>query len=197
MLQRQRQFITQVHRFVDAGLAGLAFWLAHRVRDLGYVTEVLQRDEVSDPPEITARPGPRSRPRPTRDEEAVVGNRLEVAGEQESSLARVHADRTRTDTLKPEPLIGIALERFDVPVAHLPGKHPHQRRTGEEMVALFGNQDDLPGRLSGSDRKCRLHPGHAISEDDHPHSTNDTPTGRPRYKESARGYSFFTKLLWL
>ena len=43
MLQRQRQFITQVHRFVDAGLAGLAFWLAHRMRDLGYVTEILQR----------------------------------------------------------------------------------------------------------------------------------------------------------
>jgi exopolysaccharide biosynthesis polyprenyl glycosylphosphotransferase len=46
MLQRQRQFITQVHRFVDAGLAGLAFWLAHRVRDLGFVAEALQRDDI-------------------------------------------------------------------------------------------------------------------------------------------------------
>jgi exopolysaccharide biosynthesis polyprenyl glycosylphosphotransferase len=46
MLQRQRQFITQVHRFVDAGLAGFAFWLAHWVRDMGYLTEVLQRDDI-------------------------------------------------------------------------------------------------------------------------------------------------------
>ncbi|MCL4176332.1 MAG: sugar transferase [Verrucomicrobia bacterium] len=46
MLQRQRQFITQVHRFVDAGLAGLAFWLAYGMRDLGYVTEILQRYDI-------------------------------------------------------------------------------------------------------------------------------------------------------
>ena len=46
MLQRQRQYITQVHRFVDGGLAGLAFWLAHWVRDLGYVAEILHRDEI-------------------------------------------------------------------------------------------------------------------------------------------------------
>jgi exopolysaccharide biosynthesis polyprenyl glycosylphosphotransferase len=46
MLQRQRQFITQVHRFVDAGLAGLAFWLAHWLRDLGYVAELWQRPDI-------------------------------------------------------------------------------------------------------------------------------------------------------
>jgi exopolysaccharide biosynthesis polyprenyl glycosylphosphotransferase len=47
MLQRQRQFITQVHRFVDAGVAALAFWLAHWVRGLGTVAEALQRDDIT------------------------------------------------------------------------------------------------------------------------------------------------------
>ncbi len=46
MLQRQRQLLTQVHRFADAALAVLAFWLAHRLRDLGSLTELWQRPDI-------------------------------------------------------------------------------------------------------------------------------------------------------
>jgi len=34
MLSRQRQLITKLHKLLDAGLFGVAFWLAHAIRSV-------------------------------------------------------------------------------------------------------------------------------------------------------------------
>ena len=51
------------------------------------------------------------------------------AGEPNLVPRDVHTRRAGTHATEAQALIGVALERLDVAVAHLSAEHPHQRRT--------------------------------------------------------------------
>ena len=132
--------------------------------------EVLQGDEITDAARV--RSGPRSRTwtRAGGDQQAVIRNWIETACQQDEPLRGVDARGPSPHPSKAKPRVCIALQGLDVPMAHLSAEHPHQRRTGEEVVTLLGDQADLPARLSRAHRQGRLHPRDPVSDDDDPHA---------------------------
>ena len=114
--------------------------------------EVLQRHEVPDPPRVASRPRALAWLRARCDQQAVVCQRLLVAHERDPPLRCVDGCGARPHPPEAEPLIRVALERLDVAMAHLSGEHPHQRRPGEEVVALLRDEGDLPVGLASAHR---------------------------------------------
>ena len=143
--------------------------------------EILERDEVPHPARVASGPRPGPRTRATRDQQPIVPERRVPTPNGNLPARGVDPRHTCPNALEAEPRVGIPLEWLDVPVAHLSAEHPHQRRPGKEVVALFGDDRDRPFGLSGSERHRGLHPRDSVPDDHDAHGLHRTTTRPPSY----------------